>query len=67
MKNNLLSNTVRFKLIIVITLFLCSSFLLAQDSKSILTNAINDVSLKKRGVIKPDETDFRLDYDVKMI
>ncbi len=63
MKNNILHTFGKLKFLFIITLFLSTSNLLAQDSKALLTSAMDDVSLKKRGVIKPDEADFRLDYD----
>ncbi len=48
-------------------LFLCclsiANFVNGQESKDVLSKAINETSEKVRGVIKPDSGAFRLDYD----
>ena len=51
------------KLILIFTLLMSTFISTAQNSKEQLSNALNNTALNKRGVIKPDETDFRLDYD----
>jgi len=54
----------RFKYFLILTLFFTTSIIVGQDTKTLLTNALGNTSMEvKRGVIKPDQTDFRLDYD----
>jgi len=62
MKNNL-SIIKCLKTVLFLVFFTSTFSTLAQDSKSLLTDALTNTALKKRGIIKPDETDFRLDYD----
>jgi len=59
MKNNSLLG----KSILILTFCFSILKLTAQDSKTQLTNALTNTSLNKRGIIKPDESDFRLDFD----
>lgn len=49
---------------LIILFFLFSTYItVAQESKELLTKALTDTSLTKRGKIQPDEADFRIDYD----
>ena len=51
------------KKIILLALFLSTFIVAGQTYKNLLTKTLTDTSLKKRGIIKPDGADFRLDYD----
>ena len=51
------------KLLFLLCFFFLVSYVNAQESKDLLSKAINETSDQTRGVIKEDTGAFRLDYD----
>lgn len=60
--NRILTNNY-LKYILLLCLFFSVNKITAQDSKELINKALTDNTLKSRGVIKPEESHFRLDYD----